>query len=52
MNIITFKQEIDDIKLEMNITGDSNLTKMLESFELFLRGCGYVFDGQVTISDE
>jgi hypothetical protein len=28
------------------------LTDILEQFEMFLRGCGYVFDGQLDIVDD
>ena len=30
---------------------DVNLDEMLMAFEDFLKGCGYVFDGHVTIED-
>ena len=29
----------------------TDLTDMLEAFDSFLKGCGFNFDGEVTISD-
>jgi hypothetical protein len=29
-----------------------SLSSILEQFEMFLRGCGYVFDGQLDIVDD
>ncbi len=38
--------------LEMTLPHDSDLDSMLEGFELFLRGCGYIFDGKIEIVEE
>ena len=32
-------------------TAEANLEELCEFFSDFLRGCGYVFDGQVSIAD-
>lgn len=44
-------QEGDRVLEEIRVDFDSDggLTQMLEQFESFLRGCGYHYDGEVTI---
>ncbi len=53
----TFKQEYGGFDVHhygsppstvtMEISGDLNLTQMLERFEDFLRGCGFGFEGHL-----
>lgn len=38
-------------KVEMEISEDSTLLEAVETFEQFLRGCGYSFDGQLGFVD-
>jgi hypothetical protein len=39
--------------VQINLTSDAvSLPDILGNFEDFLRGCGFVFDGHITIVDE
>jgi len=43
---------INDIEVTVKIEPHSNLIDVLESFERFLRACGYYFDGRLDIVEE
>jgi len=52
--MITFREEREngDV-IEHKIASDEvTLSEVLEQFEYFLKGCSYVFDGQVDIVNE
>jgi hypothetical protein len=44
-------QDAISSKRKIEFTADS-LSHVLEQFEMFLRGCGYVFEGQIDIVDD
>ena len=44
-------QDAISSKRKIEVTADS-LSHVLEQFEMFLRGCGYVFEGQIDIVDD
>lgn len=43
---------VADIEVIVKIDSHSNLTDVLESFERFLKACGYYFDGRLEIVDD
>lgn len=43
---------INDYDVTVKIDPQLNLSDVLESFERFLKACGYVFDGHVEIVSE
>ena len=44
------ENDFDNYDLEM-IINDVDLYEILENFENFLRGCGFVFDGRLIIEE-
>jgi hypothetical protein len=44
-------QDAISSKRKIEFTADS-LSHVLEQFEMFLRGCGYVFEGQIDIIND
>ena len=44
-------QDAISSKRKIEFTADS-LSHVLEQFEMFLRGCGYVFEGQIDIVND
>lgn len=50
---IQFIYQFDDSspRVEFTLPSDSSLDQVLESFEQFLRGAGYHFDGEVDLLD-
>lgn len=43
---------INDVEVTIKIDPQSNLSDVLESFERFLRACGYYFDGHLDIVED
>lgn len=41
-----------ETKIEMTLDSQSTLTEVIQSFENFLKACGYVFDGNLDIVKE
>lgn len=45
--------EEDGVEVSISIQGDGhNITTLLEEFESFLRGCGFIFDGNIDIIED
>jgi hypothetical protein len=38
--------------IDINVTDQATLTELLDSFEAFLKACGYHFDGKLDIIPE
>jgi hypothetical protein len=36
-------------KITIELSSDSSLSEVLQAFQTFLKGCGYVFDGEIII---
>jgi len=46
-----FLENIRDDEVTVSVDPHGNLSDILESFERFLRACGYYFDGHLEIVD-
>ena len=44
--------ESDNVDVEFTLPPHLNLTEVLDQFTLFLKSCGFYFDGKVDIVDE
>lgn len=44
--------ESDCVNVEFTLPPHMNLDDVMEQFTMFLRACGYYFDGRVDIVDE
>jgi hypothetical protein len=51
INEFTFTSEQDDVRTTKQFEGH-NLEVILENFEDFLRGCGFVFSGHIDIVED
>lgn len=47
-----FIRTSDDGSKTINITEAMILTEVIDEFEAFLRGCGFVFDGHLEVVDD
>jgi hypothetical protein len=48
----TYYLESPETKVETTIDVHSSLSEVLEKFQDFLKGCGYVFEGDLTIIED
>ena len=48
----SYQCDEDAPKIEMSISPHSSLEEVFEAFEDFLRGAGYVLEGNVTLIDD
>jgi len=51
MSKFTFTHTLDDLKITHEFEA-IQINKVVENFEDFLRGCGYVFDGNLEIVEQ
>ena len=42
----------DQSSVAFEMSGDSTYDQVIETFECFLRGCGYVFDGHIEMIED
>jgi hypothetical protein len=51
MSKFTFAHTLDDLKITHEFE-EIQLNNVIENFESFLRGCGFIFDGNLEIVEK